>query len=46
MRRRVVVTGMAGISPLGTDWPSVRAKLGSYPNAVVRMPGVGRLRRA
>ena len=25
MRRRVVVTGMAGLSPLGNDWPTVRA---------------------
>lgn len=24
MNRRVVVTGMAGLSPLGTDWPTVR----------------------
>src|SRR5258705_2848282 len=38
MRRRVVVTGMAGISPLGNDWPSVRTRLGTYRNAVVRMP--------
>jgi 3-oxoacyl-[acyl-carrier-protein] synthase II len=37
MNRRVVVTGMAGISPLGNDWPTVRARLGSYRNAVVRM---------
>lgn len=27
--RRVVVTGMAGLSPLGQDWPTVRAKLRS-----------------
>ena len=38
MSRRVVVTGMAGISPLGNDWPSVRTRLGSYRNAIVRMP--------
>lgn len=37
MNRRVVVTGMAGISPLGNDWASVRARLGSYQNAIVRM---------
>jgi 3-oxoacyl-[acyl-carrier-protein] synthase II len=37
MSRRVVVTGMAGISPLGNDWPTVRARLGEYRNAVVRM---------
>jgi 3-oxoacyl-[acyl-carrier-protein] synthase II len=37
MSRRVVVTGMAGISPIGNDWPSVRARLGSYRNAVSRM---------
>ncbi|MFC3107947.1 beta-ketoacyl-ACP synthase [Undibacterium arcticum] len=37
MSRRVVVTGMAGISPIGNDWPSIRQRLGSYRNAVVRM---------
>ncbi|MFC5474824.1 beta-ketoacyl-ACP synthase [Paraherbaspirillum soli] len=37
MTRRVVVTGMAGISPIGNDWDSIRAHLGSYRNAVVRM---------
>lgn len=37
MTRRVVVTGMGGISPLGNDWTSVRAHLGSYRNAVTRM---------
>ncbi|HCY61257.1 MAG TPA: beta-ketoacyl-ACP synthase [Oxalobacteraceae bacterium] len=37
MNRRVAVTGMAGISPLGNDWPSIRAALGRYRNAVKRM---------
>jgi 3-oxoacyl-[acyl-carrier-protein] synthase II len=37
MTRRVVVTGMGGISPLGNDWSTVRARLGSYTNAVARM---------
>jgi 3-oxoacyl-[acyl-carrier-protein] synthase II len=37
MNHRVVVTGMAGISPLGNDWPSIRARLGEYRNAIVRM---------
>jgi len=37
MNRRVVVTGMAGISPLGNDWATVRARLGAYENAIVRM---------
>jgi len=37
MNHRVVVTGMAGISPLGNDWPTIRARLGEYRNAVVRM---------
>lgn len=35
--RRVVVTGMAGISPLGVSWPEVRAKLQSLTNAIVHM---------
>ena len=37
MTRRVAVTGMAGISPVGNDWPTIRARLGSYRNAVKRM---------
>lgn len=37
MRHRVAVTGMAGISPLGNDWPAIRARLGSYRNAIVHM---------
>lgn len=35
--RRVVVTGMAGISPLGNDWPAVAASLRDLRSAVVRM---------
>lgn len=35
--KRVVVTGMAGISPLGSSWADVRQKLLSLENAVVRM---------
>jgi 3-oxoacyl-[acyl-carrier-protein] synthase II len=38
MRRRVAVTGMAGISPIGNDWSCVRTRLGTYRNAVMRMP--------
>ena len=38
MSRRIAVTGMAGISPFGNDWPGVRARLGEYRNAVARMP--------
>ncbi|SFM05433.1 beta-ketoacyl-ACP synthase [Rugamonas rubra] len=37
MSRRVVVTGMAGISPIGNDWPAIRARLVERRNAVVRM---------
>ncbi|MGH9859134.1 MAG: beta-ketoacyl-ACP synthase, partial [Candidatus Acidiferrales bacterium] len=37
MSRRVAVTGMAGISPIGNDWAVIRAGLGSYRNAVTRM---------
>lgn len=37
MSRRVVVTGIAGISPLGNDWQSIREHLGTYRNAVARM---------
>ena len=38
MRRRVAVTGMAGISPIGNQWAGIRTHLGSYRNAVMRMP--------
>ncbi len=34
MTKRVVVTGMSGISALGYDWPSISAKLDLYENAV------------
>ena len=36
-KRRVVVTGMAGISPLGNDWTTVRERLGQYKNAIAIM---------
>lgn len=32
--RRVVVTGMAGFSPIGNDWPSIRARLERLQNGV------------
>jgi 3-oxoacyl-[acyl-carrier-protein] synthase II len=35
--KRVVVTGMAGISPIGNDWAAVRQRLREYRNAIVRM---------
>lgn len=38
MKRRVVVTGMAGISPIGNDWQSIRTRLGEYRSAIVHMP--------
>ena len=36
--KRVVVTGMGGISPLGADWPSVERQLRAGHNAVRYMP--------
>lgn len=35
--KRVVVTGMSGISPLGCGWEAVSARLKAMKNAVVRM---------
>ena len=35
---RVVVTGMAGLCPLGSDWPTVRAGLLAQKSAVITMP--------
>ena len=36
--QRVVVTGMGGISALGSDWPSIRAAFDAGRNAVRAMP--------
>jgi 3-oxoacyl-[acyl-carrier-protein] synthase II len=38
VKRRVVVTGMAGLSPLGSDWPSVRAGVLAGRSGVRVMP--------
>ena len=35
--KRVVVTGVGALSPLGNDWPTVFARLKSMENAVVVM---------
>ena len=37
MKRRVVVTGMSGICPLGSDWRSVRKKLRAGVSGVQRI---------
>jgi 3-oxoacyl-[acyl-carrier-protein] synthase II len=42
--RRVVVTGIGAISALGSDWHSARQRLGTYRNAVVRMPSYAEYR--
>ena len=36
--RRVVVTGMAGLSPIGQDWPTARAALEENRGGVRRIP--------
>jgi 3-oxoacyl-[acyl-carrier-protein] synthase II len=36
--KRVVVTGAGGITPLGHDWPSIRARLYECRNAVQYIP--------
>jgi 3-oxoacyl-[acyl-carrier-protein] synthase II len=35
--RRVVVTGMAGVSPIGQDWPTARAALENHRSGVRRI---------
>jgi 3-oxoacyl-[acyl-carrier-protein] synthase II len=35
--KRVVVTGIGGITPLGTEWPANEARLRQFHNAVRRM---------
>lgn len=37
MLRRVVITGMSGVSALGNDWATVKSGLLAYKNKVVRM---------
>jgi 3-oxoacyl-[acyl-carrier-protein] synthase II len=36
--KRVVITGMGGITPLGHEWTQIEARLREYRNAVRRMP--------
>lgn len=38
MNRRVVVTGMAGFSPIGNDWDEMRAKLQTYSSGIRYLP--------
>lgn len=35
--KRVVVTGMAGISPIGSDWQSIRSRLETFDTGIVHM---------
>ncbi|WP_025820940.1 beta-ketoacyl-ACP synthase [Shewanella marina] len=37
MSRRVVITGMGGISSLGHDWPTIAKRLQTLENCIVRM---------
>lgn len=37
MSRRVVITGIGGISALGNSWPSIKASLLAQKNCVIRM---------
>ncbi|MBK8070361.1 MAG: beta-ketoacyl-ACP synthase [Rhodanobacteraceae bacterium] len=36
--KRVVISGIGGISPLGNDWPTIAARLREVRNAVARVP--------
>lgn len=38
MLKRVVVTGMAGLSPIGNDWQAISAKLKSHSTGIQQMP--------
>ena len=38
MSHRVVVTGMGGVTALGSDWPTIAANLHARRNAIVRIP--------
>ena len=35
--KRVVVTGMAGFSPIGNDWLTIRSRLQEMKNGITRM---------
>ncbi len=39
MNRRVVVTGMSGLSPIGIEWKAVRESLQGGRSGIVRMDG-------
>ena len=39
--RRVVVTGIGALSPLGHDWPTVLAALRKAQNVVQQIPALG-----
>lgn len=36
--KRVVISGIGGISPLGNDWPTIAVRLREVRNAVARVP--------
>lgn len=38
MTRRVVITGMGGVTAFGENWQDVSARLLAYENAVRKMP--------
>lgn len=37
MTRRVVITGMGGVTAFGEDWPTISRRLREYENAVRTM---------
>ena len=37
MTRRVVITGMGGVTAFGEDWPTISQRLLGYENAVRTM---------
>ena len=38
MTRRVVITGMGGISSIGSDWTTIESHLKEYKNRTIMMP--------
>ena len=45
MKRRVVVTGMGGLSPLGQDWKTVSERLESGRSSIEVLPSLGDIGR-
>ncbi len=44
MTRRVVITGMAGLSPIGNDWPTIKRRLLAKRTGIQILPSLGEIK--